>query len=354
MKRSTKTAPSSSHSHLPKVKEVPFSKWYKHMASTGVGPDLVEQFAKLRPILSDPAHHDATFGILVSLGLPKAHWVKPPWNYNIEKERFKAAFTVDKANPDSHMDDQPKYTSFVMKLLHLDKKYAKVQELSDNTLVDSLKFVLSFCSTVKQADLQTMRLLLVCRDQVRRLESLLRRGDKVIDKEDDNRLSALWTLKDATFHLVDKMVELDKVSSKHLANIMLKCSLLPRYKDHTREEIRFDTEILEKMKKMGQRIEILGNIVAAEKDPEKKTKFEDDLKKEKAEFETFTGKDETCKEFSFMALGTLQLMNRTYRNEGLSHDMLQKIVATLKTYNRQVSEYNIEWLTMSSRRRRSR
>lgn len=124
------------------------------MASTGVGPDLVEQFAKLRPILSDPAHHDATFGILVSLGLPKAHWVKPPWNYNIEKERFKAAFTVDKANPDSHMDDQPKYTSFVMKLLHLDKKYAKVQELSDNTLVDSLKFVLSFCSTVKQADLQ--------------------------------------------------------------------------------------------------------------------------------------------------------------------------------------------------------
>lgn len=69
-------------------------------------------------------------------------------------------------------------------------------------------------------------------------------------------------MKDATFHLVDKMVELDKVSSKHLANIMLKCSLLPRYKDHTREEIRFDTEILEKMKKMGQRIEILGNIVA--------------------------------------------------------------------------------------------
>lgn len=50
------------------------------------------------------------------------------------------------------------------------------------------------------------------------------------------------------------------------------------------------------------------------------------MKKEKAEFETFTGKDETCKEFSFMALGTLQLMNRTYRNEGLSHDMVTNLV----------------------------
>lgn len=145
MKRSNKASSSKSS------KELPFMKWYKGMIS-GEANDMVQQFSLIRPILSDPAYSDATFAALVSLGLPKESWISTPWSYEVEKGRFRAAFIRGKNNPTGNILDQPRYIGFVMKLLNRDNKFYTVEELKNHTLVESLKFMITFVTTAVEAE----------------------------------------------------------------------------------------------------------------------------------------------------------------------------------------------------------
>lgn len=161
---------------------------------------------------------------------------------------------------------------------------------------------------------------------------------------------------------------MDKVFSKHLANVMLKCNFSPTFKNSTLiEEIKVEPGVLEKMKRFAQRIEILGNLVKvscisiklprifycirkfmldgfmnllfesfvnallsflcskffqAEKDPTKKKKFAEDLKNEQGELDIFVINQETGQEFNYVVVCMLQLVHRTAQNDKIINEIV--------------------------------
>lgn len=137
-----------SSNNTPKGSRVPFEKWMGELAS-GKVDDLCAHMAKLQAVMSDPAYLDETFEFLVRMDLPKAEGQTTPWLYNVERKRFKDAFTWEGKNS---LQDQMKYASFVMRSLNMPGEFHGVEDVADITIVNSLDFMITYYETAKQTE----------------------------------------------------------------------------------------------------------------------------------------------------------------------------------------------------------